>query len=72
MGINFPEPAPVDEGNTAQIRQRALWALEGKGKPTLPSSSSTNFLMPFNKVEIPEWKTPEAEKTQFDWSDTGE
>lgn len=40
----------VDDGDTGNIRKRALWALEGKRE----DGSSTSYVGNFSKVEIPE------------------
>ncbi|CAE6486649.1 unnamed protein product [Rhizoctonia solani] len=56
-----------DKDDVSKVRERALLALEGKAKPrTVPE---INPSMGFTKVEIPEWKTPDVERT-FDWGAT--
>jgi hypothetical protein len=63
-------PGENDKDDVAKVRERALLALEGKApKPkarTIPEIAPT---MGFSKVEIPEWKTPDVERT-FDWGVT--
>jgi hypothetical protein len=53
-------PVAEDEevaGSRDEIRKRALLALEG----------GRNLITGFARVEIPDWKTPSAEKQSFDW-----
>ncbi|CAE6388319.1 unnamed protein product [Rhizoctonia solani] len=59
-----------DKDDVAKVRERALLALEGK----TPSAKARNIPeiisnIGFAKVEIPEWKTPDVERT-FDWGAT--
>lgn len=65
MGIPTPTE-PNDENQGGDSRQHALWALEGKKAST--GSGHSSLLLGFNKVEIPDWKTPEAEQQEYAWS----
>ncbi|KAG8936022.1 hypothetical protein FRC02_004934 [Tulasnella sp. 418] len=59
--------SPVKESHSmGDQRQRALWALEGKQSRSISSTSAPVF--GFQKVNIPDWTTPEKEQTSFDWS----
>ncbi|KAG8716294.1 hypothetical protein FRC11_005124 [Ceratobasidium sp. 423] len=59
-----------DKDDVSKVRERALLALEGKAPisktRTVPEIIPT---MEFTKVEIPDWKTPDVERT-FDWGAT--
>lgn len=56
-----------DKDDVAKVRERALLSLEGKA-PKLKARTIPEIVpaMGFSKVEIPEWKTPDVERT-FDW-----
>ena len=62
MGLPAMPDTPEDNFN-GDSRQRALWALEGK--KSQPSTSSSGLVFGFSKVEIPEWKSPEAEREEY-------
>lgn len=55
-GVAVAEDEEV-AGSREEIRKRALLALEG----------GRNVVTGFARVEIPDWKTPSAEKQGFDW-----
>lgn len=55
-GVAIAEDEEVTDSRD-EIRKRALLALEG----------SQNVMTGFARVEIPDWKTPVAEKQGFDW-----
>lgn len=55
-GVAVAEDEEVP-GSRDEIRKRALLALEG----------GRNLMTGFARVEIPDWKTPSAEKQSFDW-----
>ncbi|GAB1519714.1 hypothetical protein RhiTH_002782 [Rhizoctonia solani] len=59
-----------DKDDVAKIRERALLALEGKS-PNAKARTIPEIIpsIGFAKVEIPEWKTPDVERT-FDWGVT--
>ncbi|CAE6411952.1 unnamed protein product [Rhizoctonia solani] len=60
-----------DKDDVAKVRERALLALEGKAPNT--KARAIPEIIPnigFAKVEIPEWKTPDVERS-FDWGATG-
>ncbi|QRV72857.1 hypothetical protein RhiJN_00871 [Ceratobasidium sp. AG-Ba] len=61
--------ADNDKDDVAEVRERALLALEGK-TPKPNKARTVPEIVPhmgFSKVEIPEWKTPDVERS-FDWS----
>ncbi|QRW01899.1 hypothetical protein RhiLY_00896 [Ceratobasidium sp. AG-Ba] len=61
--------ADNDKDDVAKVRERALLALEGK-TPKPNKARTVPEIVPhmgFSKVEIPEWKTPDVERS-FDWS----
>ncbi|KAF8605300.1 hypothetical protein BDV93DRAFT_56600 [Ceratobasidium sp. AG-I] len=67
----------VDEpikDDVAKVRERALLALEGKaprpGKARTVPEIVPSLNLGFSKVEIPDWKTPDVERT-FDWTMSG-
>lgn len=57
--------------DVAKVRERALLALEGKaprpGKARTVPEIVPSLSLGFSKVEIPDWKTPDVERT-FDWT----
>jgi hypothetical protein len=58
-----------DKDNVSKVRERALLALEGKA-PRPGKARTVPEILPnlgFTKVEIPDWKTPDVERS-FDWS----
>ncbi|CAE6356928.1 unnamed protein product [Rhizoctonia solani] len=59
-----------DKDDVSKVRERALLALEGKA-PVAKARAIPEIIpnMGFTKVEIPEWKTPDVERT-FDWGAT--
>ncbi|CAE6522557.1 unnamed protein product [Rhizoctonia solani] len=59
-----------DKDDVSKVRERALLALEGKA-PVARARTVPEIIpnMGFTKVEIPEWKTPDVERT-FDWGAT--
>ena len=61
MGISVPNDVN-DENQGGDSRQRALWALEGNKSA---ASGHASALLGFNKVEIPDWKTPEVEQQEY-------
>lgn len=72
MGFDPAALKSVDEpikDDVAKVRERALLALEGK-TPRPGKARTVPEIVPnlgFSKVEIPDWKTPDVERT-FDWS----
>lgn len=56
--------ADSDKDDITKVRERALLALEGKS----PKPRAIPDILPvgFSKVEIPDWNTPDVERT-FDW-----
>ncbi|KEP55360.1 hypothetical protein V565_005910 [Rhizoctonia solani 123E] len=59
-----------DKDDVSKVRERALLALEGKA-PVAKARPVSELVpnMGFTKVEIPDWKTPDVERT-FDWGAT--
>ncbi|KAG9104721.1 hypothetical protein FRC06_011615 [Ceratobasidium sp. 370] len=58
-----------DKDDVTKVRERALLALEGKA-PRPGKARTVPEILPhlgFSKVEIPEWKTPDVERS-FDWA----
>ncbi|KAG8746408.1 hypothetical protein FRC10_005119 [Ceratobasidium sp. 414] len=58
-----------DKDDVAKVRERALLALEGKA-PRPGKARTVPEILPhlgFSKVEIPEWRTPDVERS-FDWA----
>ncbi|KAG9089660.1 hypothetical protein FS749_001155 [Ceratobasidium sp. UAMH 11750] len=58
-----------DKDDVTKVRERALLALEGKAPRPGKARTVPEILphMGFSKVEIPEWKTPDVERS-FDWT----
>ncbi|KAJ1309057.1 hypothetical protein OPQ81_004736 [Rhizoctonia solani] len=59
-----------DKDDVSKVRERALLALEGK-TPMAKARTVPEIIpnMGFSKVEIPDWKTPDVERT-FEWGAT--
>ena len=61
-----------DKDDVSKVRERALLALEGKAPTAKAKARTIPEIVPnmgFSKVEIPEWKTPDVERT-FEWGAT--
>lgn len=61
--------AENDKDDVAKVRERALLALEGKTPRPGKSRTVPEIVahIGFSKVEIPDWKTPDVERS-FDWN----
>ncbi|CAE7224704.1 unnamed protein product [Rhizoctonia solani] len=58
-----------DKDEVSKIREHALLALEGKTPTKARTVPEIVSNLGFTKVEIPEWKTPDVERT-FEWGAT--